>query len=248
MRKPSSPLLISIVSALLVVGAYGCGGDSPTFVEPGTDDTGSTDETNTDTSGSETTPTDGTSETTPPPADDGIDTTPPPDGTPTDGVVPPTDGIVPPVDSGVSDAILPDGGIVCTEPGAKVYGGHCYFRIETPRSFGAQQTACAATIGKTHLVSITSAGEQTFIEANFLGGFGGDRWIGLARKPTDPSTKASFVWVTGEAATYDHWATGEPNGSGPCARMVNGIGGPGPSGTWGDRGCDTMQQAICERE
>jgi hypothetical protein len=228
--------LLVLPISLLALVAYGCGGSSPTFTDPGTDDTGA------DGTGSDTSPTDGGGETTPP-IDDGVDTTTPP---PVDTGVTPTDTGITPLDGGTSDAILPDGGIACTEPGAKIYNGHCYFRLEVARGWAAQEAVCAATVGKTHLVAITTAGEQTFVQANFLGGLGGDRWIGLARKPTDPTAKASFKWVTGEISTEDDWAPAEPNGSGACARMING--GVTANGKWADRDCAMIMQAICERE
>ncbi len=233
-------LLLLPVPMLLGGFLLACGGSDQQFVDPG--DTLPGDETSD--GASETLPGDGGGETAPP--DGGEDGTPPTDGGSdgaTDSTPPPTDSTPPPVDA-PSDAILPDGGILCTEPGAKVYNGHCYFRLEPTRSWTNQQAACAATPGKTHLVVITTDGEQAFVSSNY-GGFT-DKWIGLARKPTDPSAKASFKWVTGETSTFDFWNVGEPNGSGACARMIatGGVGG----GHWADRSCDQLQQAICERE
>ena len=88
-----------------------------------------------------------------------------------------------------------------------------------------------------HLVTITSDGEQTFVEA-----FGAttERWIGLQRT-TGVATKANYKWITGETSTYDHWVTGEPNGSGNCGRLLG-------DGQWADYYCDTTFSYICERE
>ncbi len=94
-------------------------------------------------------------------------------------------------------------------------------------------------------MAITSDGEQSFVQTNYASGVGAsDRWIGLSRKATDPSAKASFKWSTGEAATFDNWNTGEPNGSGACARMIVAVVG---GGRWADRSCDQVMSAICER-
>jgi hypothetical protein len=69
---------------------------------------------------------------------------------------------------------------------------------------------------------------------------GQDRWIGL-QGTGSLSNPASWTWITGEPNTFAHWSAGEPNGSGPCARMKT-------DGTWGDQTCNTSLTGVCERE
>jgi hypothetical protein len=56
-----------------------------------------------------------------------------------------------------------------------------------------------------HLVTITSAAENTFIYNLWPSG-----WIGL----TDEVTEGTWRWVTGEAYSYQSWNPGEPNNAG----------------------------------
>jgi len=154
---------------------------------------------------------------------------------PTDTGTPPTDTGTISIDTGVIslDTGTPppkDGGVVtCTDPGGKMYLGHCYFPI-TPRNFANARDACLAA--GAHLVSITSAGEQTLVSSVGTG----ERWIGLARF----SGSSSFRWITSEPVTYTNWASGEPNGSGYCARLR--------TDGWADIGCDQSFPGVCERE
>jgi hypothetical protein len=52
---------------------------------------------------------------------------------------------------------------------------------------------------------------------------------------------SAYVWVTGEAVGYTHWAQGEPNFSGECVRIQT-------TGTWADNQCTNSAYAICERD
>ncbi len=152
----------------------------------------------------------------------------------------------PPPDTLVVDTApeaVADTAVACPEKAGKLYGGHCYFRSSLSRNWAEQQAACASTGPKTHLVVITSAGEQAFLEANFTGFPGADNWIGLSRAASDPSTKASFKWVTGEAFSYDNWNGTEPNGSGTSARLTGAY-----SARWGDHSASDALPGICERE
>lgn len=236
-----------LLSALAGLGLVACGGSDAAFVAPDdtgavVDDTGGTagdSASGSDSSTEDTGAGDGTATDTGTAGDGTTDS-----GTTTDSVA--TDsGAADAADSGTTVDAPSDAPVACTEPGAKTYNGHCYFRLETPRNWTAAEAACVAAGGNTHLVAITTDGEQTFVQTNFASGVGvGDRWIGLARKATDPSTKASFKWVTGEVSTFDNWNTGEPNGSGACARIIAGVVG---GGRWADRSCDQVMQPICER-
>jgi hypothetical protein len=156
-----------------------------------------------------------------------VDSTPPPDTSepPPDTEPPPPDTAPPPMDTA-----LP-----CTEPLAAMYEGHCYIPINK-RTYTAARDFCV-TLG-AHLVTVTSKGEQTFLNSF---GVMEDRWMGLARPDATPMTASSYKWITGEAVSFTNWDSGEPNFSGPCVRMRNG-------GAWADQGCTTTIYGICERE
>ncbi len=126
----------------------------------------------------------------------------------------------------------------CAESGAVMFEGHCYFIVAGPNAFGDARAACAAASPPAHLVAITSASEQAAAIA-----LGGPRelWIGLRKATTDPSTRASFKWITGEPVTYNGWAPEDPNGGHDCARLRS-------DGLWGDFPCSTTLPGICERE
>lgn len=124
----------------------------------------------------------------------------------------------------------------CTEAMARPFEGHCYFPLATSSDWNGAQSSCAAA--GAHLVTITSAAEEAFVET--MAG-SRERWIGLRRPFSAPSTPSAFAWVTGESAPYAKWGLGEPNGSGTCARLRT-------SNDWGDLACNTGLGAICERD
>src|SRR5262249_30911412 len=145
-------------------------------------------------------------------------------GAPSD--TPPPSDTTPPAETGA-----------CTDPEGVTFGGHCYFPLSGTPTWSTAKTACEST--SAHLVTITSAAEETFVEGIRPGA---QRWIGLSRPTTaSPTDPASFVWVTGEpTSSFQKWATGEPNGSGECVRLRN-------SNDWGDQTCTTTYDAVCER-
>jgi choice-of-anchor C domain-containing protein len=110
--------------------------------------------------------------------------------------------------------------------------GHRYMAVAgaitwPSAKLAAEALTCGASTG--HLATITSAAEQSFLNANlpaatFGPGFGywiGGRWTGSA-----------FTWVTGEAFGYTNWNLGEPNGDVDGAIHFFGLGSP--IGTWND--------------
>jgi hypothetical protein len=126
----------------------------------------------------------------------------------------------------------------CASVGGQVYENHCYYVRTAPVTWEvAAKQACAAP---AHLVTVTSAGEDTFV-TSFL--MDQSRWIGLYRPAGSAKTPAAFEWVTGEARTIARWysSNGEPDYDGDCVRL-------GPSNNWGDVPCSTAFPAICERE
>ncbi len=62
---------------------------------------------------------------------------------------------------------------------------------------------------KGHLVTITSEGENAFVN-NYIGGYAG--WIGGKQSGEPGSASAGWSWAgTGEPWTYANWNSGEPN-------------------------------------
>jgi len=142
------------------------------------------------------------------------------------------DTVVVVVDTAVTDTGTT---VTCTDAEGKLYGGHCYFPLSALDG-NAAKTACE---GKgAHLVTITSGGEESFVEGIRSGK---DRYIGLRRPASAPSVESSFTWVTGEAVGYKKWGGGEPSGSGECVLLRT-------SSSWGDQDCKSTRDVICERE
>jgi hypothetical protein len=90
--------------------------------------------------------------------------------------------------------------------------GHSYALTTAAHTNWANAEAEADRFQGGHLVSITSQAEQTFIEQTFLTGnaISNVFWIGL----NDIVSAGTYVWSSGEAATYFNWAPGEPNNAG----------------------------------
>ncbi|GAC1580159.1 MAG: hypothetical protein NVS3B20_11050 [Polyangiales bacterium] len=133
--------------------------------------------------------------------------------------------------------------VACLEPSGKVFGGHCYFSLATKLSWFDARDACANSLPPSHLVTITSDPEQTFVQtiASSIAVKPSDRWIGL-RAPTPTTSKAAFTWIApDDPSSYDHWLPGEPNGDGECVRLEQDY-------HWGDFACATKFASICERE
>jgi hypothetical protein len=82
--------------------------------------------------------------------------------------------------------------------------------FDTSADEAAAQSAAASAGG--HLVSITSASEQTFIESLLASANAptGSYWIGLERIGSGSSASA-FAWETNEPLGFTHFAGGEPN-------------------------------------
>lgn len=98
------------------------------------------------------------------------------------------------------------------------YNGHSYYRSTSSMTWTNARTACANMGG--HLVTITSAAENTFVFNTWPSG-----WIGF----TDEVVEGQWKWVTNEAVTYTNWNGGEPNNAGneDYAQFVSG-------GRWND--------------
>jgi len=86
------------------------------------------------------------------------------------------------------------------------FGGHTYQVIDASLNAEDAQKYCEKLGG--HLVTITSAEEQTFVESLLKkGGSRNQYWIG------GKFVKDTFTWITGEKVSYTHWDWNEPNRS-----------------------------------
>jgi hypothetical protein len=115
--------------------------------------------------------------------------------------------------------------------------GHIYQFVNEYLSWdiaatAAQNSSLSGVSG--YLVTITSAGEQSFV-AQHLKDF--DVWIGT----TDAAIEGTFKWIAGPEAgqnlSYSNWALGEPNGPAENYGMMWGNGHPEAVralGTWND--------------
>jgi len=137
--------------------------------------------------------------------------------------------------SDASQDVAADVPVACTETGAILFGGHCYWLVTQNAKQAQAVTAC--TNAGAHLVTITSAAEQTAVIA--LGTT--ERWMGLYRT-SGAATDANYAWLTGESrAGYSAWAPNEPNNTGQCASLLG-------TGLWNDQNCGQSLDYICERE
>ena len=89
--------------------------------------------------------------------------------------------------------------------------GHIYGRAFVPEQNAYAAYRLAEELGG-HLVTITSPGEQGFINDTFLfsypyGLLYTSYWIGLS----DAAEEGNFQWVTGEPLSFTNWRPGEPN-------------------------------------
>ena len=149
-----------------------------------------------------------------------------------------------PADVGANDA-APDVGpvdaatdapVACTETGAILYAGHCYFLVSGAQDFNTAKTAC--TNAGAHLVTITTAGEQAAVIAL---GTGTERWMGLFRNG-GAAKDGFYAWITGEGRNgFSAWSPNEPNGTGQCGALLG-------TGLWNDENCALSLASICERE
>ncbi|HKU38391.1 MAG TPA: C-type lectin domain-containing protein, partial [Polyangiales bacterium] len=127
------------------------------------------------------------------------------------------------------------GGATCTEAGGAVWSqnGHCYFPLASSASWNVSRDNCSNKAA--HLVTITSASEQSFVGA-LVGS--STRWIGLSRIGAP-----SFSWLGGEALSYTNWESGQPDASGESAALIR-------TGTlgWFDAALSEGHPSLCERE
>jgi hypothetical protein len=87
--------------------------------------------------------------------------------------------------------------------------GHDYAIVSLPESTWAE--AAANLPSGYHLATITSQEEQEFIESLLSDVTGGEFWLGGFQDAAQSTPGTGWNWVTGEAFSYDNWASGEPN-------------------------------------
>lgn len=103
--------------------------------------------------------------------------------------------------------------------------GHWYQRIDTIIRWHNAKAHCETLGG--HLVTISSAQENSFVNAlyNARTVGGGWNWLGA----TDERIEGLWEWVTGEDWGYTNWAPGEPNNLYPEHWLIM-----YSNGTWND--------------
>jgi len=132
--------------------------------------------------------------------------------------------------------VVPDAPVACTETGAIMFGGHCYYLVTTTQNQSTASTGCKNA--GAHLVTITTSGEQAAVIAL---GTGTERWTDLVHNG-NPVKDANYSWATGESRNgFNAWSPGEPNGTGQCATLLG-------TGLWNDQDCTISLSSICERE
>ncbi len=127
---------------------------------------------------------------------------------------------------------------------AAEYNGHSYKVYEEKKSWDDAEEYCESMGG--HLLTITTQGEQQFIEFLLEDYSDSDYMIGLHRDLSEFNT-----WVTGEAVSYTNWGANEPDnlGSQSVGIIANGV-RSGSSyyiekGQWDDNG-NRSYYFICE--
>jgi fibronectin type III domain protein/lectin-like protein len=85
--------------------------------------------------------------------------------------------------------------------------GHYYKWVSGTTTWANAKTG-AQNLGG-YLVSVTSAAEQQWLQANVIPA-GQTSCLG----GTDETTEGTWVWLSGEAWSYTYWNSGEPNNSG----------------------------------
>lgn len=117
--------------------------------------------------------------------------------------------------------------------GGKTFNGKSLFYsnyslVNTGAAITWTDAKAAAEAAGGHLATITSPGEQTFIESELGGSVSADAWIGA----TDEGTEGTFRWITGETFLYSNWGGAEPNNAGGNEDYVQLVSGTG--GSWND--------------
>lgn len=153
---------------------------------------------------------------------------------------------------------------VYAQPILNPANGHYYERIDFdgyPTWYEARDYAASLSyMGmQGHLVTITSAEEQAFIETNFT--LPSYTWIGGyqdTQPPAQTNPAIGWQWLTGESWSYTNWIDGQPSDGGEdylednqqnCLEMYPNYYGS-DAYTWNDYQCDGDEEphALVEYE
>ena len=128
---------------------------------------------------------------------------------------------------------------VCSKCRGLQFNNHFYMLYTNKSTWHNSKTQCESKGG--HLVTITSAEEQTAIEMylQYLSQTG-YVWIGGYR------SDGTFHWVTGEVFEYTHWRPGEPDRAYSDQNYIQM--NWGGFGYWNDHGSSETMNFICEWE
>ncbi len=96
--------------------------------------------------------------------------------------------------------------------GAKEFKGNYYYVYNDEMSWEAAKETCESLGG--HLVVITSASEQDFIEKLDGFSYGSGYWMGGYRKSDE------WCWVTGETWKFNNWREGYPSNNSSWDRLL----------------------------
>jgi len=89
---------------------------------------------------------------------------------------------------------------------AKIFNNHSYLVVDESMNWSMAKVKCEVTGG--HLVTITSADEQSFLQSQIIEFGSNQYWIG----GTDEGSEGMWKWITSETWNYEHWDSPEPNG------------------------------------
>ncbi len=139
---------------------------------------------------------------------------------------------------GDCDGTVDDNSAGCPCP-IQWYGTHAFLFCSSPKDWSSAGSACS-TVGY-HLASMTSAGENDYVNLTGLTLGGAYWWLGF----TDAAVEGTWVWSDGDAVTVQPWEPQEPDdggGSGAgedCAVMIT-------SGVWDDVACTAPYPFLSE--
>ena len=134
--------------------------------------------------------------------------------------------------------------------------GHLYEAVHVPTGIDWNSAKAEAESRGGYLATITSAAENDFVHAliansqfwvNVGSGTRGP-WLGAYQPGGSPEPGGGWIWVTGEAFTYQNWAAGEPNDGfgGESFLHYLGHGNDNYANTWNDLSSDQLLGFVVE--